>query len=123
MVNKTCYILHWQSSRVHHCWLTMMQCLLMKTGQIYRSSNEVTSVLIHLKLENLELDLTQYFMLQVKCSYVNIFMCITRLNRCLAHTCLLNLASNIICRDVPQWLAVVGTDHHSDKIRNHHSDN
>ena len=64
MVNKTCYILHWQSSRVHHCWLTMMQCTLMKTGPIYRNANEVTSVLIHSKLES---DLTQCFMLQVKC--------------------------------------------------------
>jgi len=48
----------------------MMQCLLMKIGQIYRNLNEVTNVLTHSKLENLELDLTQYFMLQVEYSYM-----------------------------------------------------
>ena len=65
MVNKTCYIVRWQSSRVQHYWLTMMQYLLKKTGKIYRNSSEVTSALIHLKLASLELDLIQYFMLQV----------------------------------------------------------
>ena len=65
MANTTCYILHWQSSRDQHCWHTIMQCLLMKTGLIYRNWNEVTNALIHSKLESLELDSTQFFMLQV----------------------------------------------------------
>jgi len=68
MVSKICYILHWQSSKDHHCWLTMMQCLLMKIGLIYRNLNEVTNILTHLKLENLE---SQYFMLQVQYSYIH----------------------------------------------------
>ena len=42
-----------------------MQCLLMKIGQTYKRLREVTNFLIHLKLESLELDLIQYFMLQV----------------------------------------------------------
>ena len=32
MANAICYILHWQSSRDQHCWHTIMQCLLRKTG-------------------------------------------------------------------------------------------